>query len=373
MNAPDAFLTAIGLMSGTSMDGIDVALVETDGETVRRFGPTGSRPYGDDERAAIARAVRDARGMTSAAERPVSFEIAERVVTQAHIEAIKELVHKNGISIGDINIFGFHGQTVLHRPELGFTVQLGDGPALAREFGIDVIHDLRAADMAHGGQGAPLVPVFHRALVRASGLELPVVVANIGGVANVTWIGDGDPIAFDTGPGNALIDDLVRDRTGLSFDLDGRLAVAGTVDRDALSRLMENDYFTASPPKSLDRDAFDVHGLEQLSVEDAAATLAAFTAEALAAAQSHFPAPPRRWIVSGGGARNPAILSTLASRVAAPVTTADAVGWSGDHVEAQAFAFLAVRSLKGLPLTFPTTTGVRQPQSGGVLAPALRP
>ncbi len=368
MIAPSQTMTAIGLMSGTLMDGIDVALIETDGETVSRFGPVASRSYAPEERAAIRRALEAARSVTDRADRSGALGDAERVVTEAHGRVVEAFLADNGLSPSDIDVVGFHGQTVVHRPDLGFTVQVGDGPALAGRLGIDVVHDLRAADMAGGGQGAPVVPVYHRALALGAGLDLPVVVANIGGVGNVTWLGDGDPVAFDTGPGNALIDDFVSGRTGAPYDDGGRLAAAGRVDQAALDRLMDNPYFAMQPPKSLDRDAFDGSPVAGLSLEDGAATLTAFTAETLAAARAFFPESPKRWIVSGGGGRNPSMLAALQARVEAPVTTANAIGWAGDHVEAQAFAFLAVRSLKGLPLTFSTTTGVREAMTGGVLA-----
>ncbi len=361
-------MRAIGTMSGTSMDGIDVALLETDGQSVARFGPVGFRPYMPAERAVLTRAVEAARGIASRGARPDELLDAERLVTDAHGEAIERFLTDNALSPQSVDVVGFHGQTVVHRPDLGFTVQLGDGPALARRLGIDVVHDLRAADMAAGGQGAPLVPVYHRALAEAGGLDLPVIVLNIGGVANVTWIGESDPIAFDTGPGNALIDDLVFRHTGKPFDREGALAAAGKVDESALERLLDNPYFVAPPPKSLDRDAFSTAPVAGLDLADAAATLTAFTAATVAAALRHVPDVPHRWIVSGGGARNPSLLAAIARRVAGPVTNADALGWSGEHLEAQAFAYLAVRALKGLAITFPTTTGVGAPMTGGVLA-----
>lgn len=361
-------MRAIGLMSGTSMDGVDVALIDTDGEAILGFGPVGGRPYAAEERALLVRAVETARRLERREDRSGGLDEAERMVTDAHASAVEAFLAVHGLKADDIDLVGFHGQTVIHRPERGFTVQLGDGERLAARLGIDVVHDLRAADMAAGGEGAPLVPVFHRALAAHAGLDLPVVIANIGGVANVTWVGEGDPVAFDTGPGNAPIDDLVRARTGAACDRDGRLAAAGRVDRTALARLLDHPFFDAEPPKSLDRDAFDLAPVAELDLADAAATLTAFAAEALSMAEQHFTFPPRQWIVSGGGARNPSLMAALASRVAAPVLTADKAGWNAEHVEAQAFAYLAVRSLRGLALTFPTTTGVKAPMTGGVLA-----
>jgi anhydro-N-acetylmuramic acid kinase len=231
------------------------------------------------------------------------------------------------------------------------------------------VHDLRAADMAAGGQGAPFVPVYHRALVAGADLGTPVAILNLGGVGNITYIEEGrDPIAFDTGPGNALLDDLILDRTGAPMDRDGLIAAAGRVDETALSVLLDHEYFRAAPPKSLDRDAFRVDAVSGLSVEDGAATLVAFTASTVAMALDWLPRPPVSIVVCGGGARNPAMLRSLARRVGAKVSTADEVGWSADMMEAQAFAYLAVRSLRGLPLSFPSTTGVPAPTTGGVLA-----
>jgi anhydro-N-acetylmuramic acid kinase len=363
-------LKAIGLMSGTSMDGIDVALLETDGETVSAFGKTGSRAYTPAERAVIAAAVAQAPAITDRNDRSGVFGEAEHVVTEAHAEAVERFLDDNGLSAADIDAVGFHGQTIWHRPEKRLTVQIGDGPALAARLGIDVVHDLRAADVAAGGQGAPFVPVYHQALAAHAGLELPVVVANLGGVGNVTYLSDAPPLAFDTGPANALIDDWVSARAGVPFDDGGRIAAAGRVEESALRELLKSPYFLKEPPKSLDRNDFSVASLAALSLEDGAATLAAFTAASLALAGDWFPAPARQWIVVGGGARNPTLMAMLRDRLGAPVVTGAEIGWSGDHVEAQAFAYLAVRSLRGLPLTFPTTTGVPEPLAGGVLAKA---
>jgi anhydro-N-acetylmuramic acid kinase len=364
-------MRAIGTMSGTSLDGVDVALLDTDGETIVGFGPTASRAYTAAERAVLRAALEAATGLEARDDRPGVLAEAERVVTDAHGEAIEAFAAANGIAAGDVDIVGFHGQTVLHRPERRLTVQIGDGPALARRLGIDVVHDLRAADVAAGGQGAPLVPIYHRAMVRHAGLGLPLAVLNIGGVGNLTFIGaDGELIAFDTGPGNALIDDLVHARTGAAFDDGGALALAGRVNEAVLGRLLDHPYFAAPVPKSLDRGAFpDAAGAAvELSTEDAAATLAAFTAAAVAAGAGRLPAPPRQWLVSGGGARNAAIMAALAARLRAPVSSASDHGFDADFVEAQAFAYLAVRSFRGLPLTFPGTTGVSTPLSGGIVS-----
>ncbi len=374
-----AVTRSIGLMSGTSMDGIDVALIETNGTSlkVRRgangllepLGPTFSRRYDEAERALLRRALKEAEALTRREDRPGCLAEAEALVTRAHAEAVEGFLAAAGLAAAEIDVIGFHGQTVLHRPGQGLTVQIGDGQGLADRLGIPVIHDLRAADVAAGGQGAPLVPVFHRALAEASGFAPPLAILNIGGVANVTLIGrGGDLLAFDTGPGNGLLDDLMLDRSGLPHDPDGETAARGRADGDLLAWLLSHPYFQMPPPKSLDRNAFSHRLVGHLSTEDAAATLAAFTARAVVRALDHAPEPPRRWIVAGGGTRNRELMRLLATHLEAEVTVADETGWSSDFLEAQAFAHLAVLSLAGLPITFPSTTGVAAPMTGGVLA-----
>jgi anhydro-N-acetylmuramic acid kinase len=362
-------MRAIGLMSGTSLDGVDVALLETDGERIEGLGPTGYRAYWDEERAFLAAVLEDAAGIEGRQDRRGRLAQAEELITRAHAEAVEAFLRDNGLTAADIDVIGFHGQTVLHRPEQGLTVQLGDGEALARRIGAPVVYDLRAADVAAGGQGAPLVPVFHRALAEAAGLESPVAILNIGGVANVTLIDrDGALTAFDTGPGNALLDDWMRERTGVRFDDGGRMAAKGRPEEPLLAWLLTHPYFTRRPPKSLDRNWFSHRIVGHLSTEDGAATLAAFTARAIARALDFSGEPPKRWIVAGGGARNGEILHLLGHHLGAEITPADEIGWSAAFLEAQAFAYLAARSLKGLPLTFPSTTGVPAPAAGGVLA-----
>jgi anhydro-N-acetylmuramic acid kinase len=260
---------------------------------------------------------------------------------------------------------------VLHRPEARLTVQIGDGETLARELGLPVAYDFRAADVAAGGQGAPLVPVFHQALARGLKHPHPIAVLNVGGVANVTYVDGGDPIACDTGPGNALIDDFMRARTGAPLDRDGDQASRGRVDEGFVERVLDNGFFDMPCPKSLDRNAFAFAniGLPDFSVADGAATLSALTAAAVKRVVPHMPEAPRAWIVAGGGARNPTLMRMLAERLKpATVETADAVGWSSQSIEAQAFAYLAVRRLNDMPITFPATTGAPRPMCGGVVA-----
>lgn len=363
---------AIGLMSGTSHDGIDVALLETDGERIFSFGPTGYRPYSDSERGLLREAFAAATTLADRSARPGLLAAAEDLVTTAHAIAVATFLGDNGLTPADIDVVGFHGQTVLHRPERRLTVQIGDGAALARRLGIPVVYDFRAADVAAGGQGAPLVPVFHRALADTVARPRPLAVLNLGGVANVTFVGrdDGQMLACDTGPGNALIDDFLRARTGAPFDAGGALAAKGRVDEAVVATVLGHPFFAAPVPKSLDRDDFRrfLALLEHHAVEDGAATLAAITARSVAAVVPHLPAPPAGWILAGGGVRNGTLVSMLEEVLApAPVETANGVGWSADSLEAQAFAYLAVRSLEGLPLTFPGTTGVPAPLAGGVL------
>jgi anhydro-N-acetylmuramic acid kinase len=350
-------LRALGLMSGTSVDGVDVALIETDGERLASAGSFLTVPYADDAR----RLIREAFG----AEKPgEATAAAEQAVTEAHVEAVKKWSQESGVALSTLDVVGFHGQTITHRPERRFTWQIGDGAALARATGVRVVSDLRIADVKAGGQGAPLVPVYHAAL--AQGLPRPLAVVNVGGVGNVTWIGaDGSLLAFDTGPGNAPIDDWCARRAGLRFDRDGALAATGKVDRARVERFSEHRYFAVKPPKSLDRGDFGDSWADGLSVADGAATLTRGTARAIALAARHFPAPVAEWVISGGGARNPTLLKAIAEETRGKVVTADSLGWNGDALEAQAFAFLAVRSLRGLPITFPGTTGVPRPLTGG--------
>ncbi len=337
------------------------------------MGPTGYRPYSDRERDVVRRAIAAAANLTERTARPAVLVEAEELVTDMHAEAVEAFLAANGMPPSAVAVVGFHGQTVLHRPDRGLTIQLGNGAALAGRLGIPVVYDFRAADVAAGGHGAPMVPVFHRAMLRLLKRAHPVGVLNLGGVANVTFNRSAELVACDTGPGNALIDDFVRLRTGQPQDDEGRAAAAGKVDEAAVARVLAHPFFAKPPPKSLDRNAFrhwvtEEGRLAGKSTPDGAATLTAITAAAVAHAITVLPRPPAEWIVAGGGTRNPTLMRMLAERLApAPVETAGAVGWSADALEAQAFAYLAVRTLKGLPLTFPTTTGAPRPLPGGIL------
>ncbi|WP_366029794.1 anhydro-N-acetylmuramic acid kinase [Hyphomicrobium sp.] len=359
---------ALGLMSGTSLDGIDVAVIETDGERVLRRGFAATYPYSDAFREKLAAGLQDAAQLRDRVARPGRLALIEQYLTELHAEAVGHYLQDHQIALDSIDLVGFHGQTVLHRPEAGLTVQLGDGPLLARRLGRPVVYDLRAADVAAGGQGAPLAPAYHRALA-AEIPERPLVILNLGGVANVTWIDrDGTLLAFDTGPASAMIDDWCKAKLGQPYDAGGEIAASGTVHEDIVTDWLAHPYFAAPPPKSLDRNAFDLGPVAGLSPEDGAATLTAFSAAAVAAARAHFPEAPALWVASGGGRRNATLMAMIAERVGAPVQPAEAFDIDGDSVEAEAWAFLAVRARLGLPITFPGTTGVAEALTGGVVA-----
>ncbi len=351
----DRVYRAIGLMSGTSLDGIDAACVVTDGREHVETGPSLTIPYESGLRERL-RAVLGGAG-------PVAE--VERALTEAHAEAVRALLGHAGV--GEVDLVGLHGHTILHRPREGRTWQIGDGALLAARLGIDVVADFRSADVAAGGEGAPLAPLYHRA--RAGGLPRPIAVLNLGGVGNVTWIGAGadEILAFDTGPGNAMIDDWVRLHTGRAIDAEGALARTGRVDETHVTRFLADPYFQRRPPKSLDRDDFARFRPTGLGPADGAATLTAMTAAAVARAAGHFPEPVRQWLVTGGGRHNATLMAMLQQRLGAPVAPVEQAGWDGDALEAQAFAYLAVRSIRGLPLSLPSTTGVRAPMPGGRL------
>lgn len=363
---------ALGLMSGTSLDGIDVAALETDGADVVRRGPARTLAYSATQRSLLRQALADALPMTTRNERPGSLAEAERQLTQWHADAVHAFCAETGVTLSDVSVIGFHGQTVLHRPERRLTVQLGNGETLANALGVSVVYDMRAADVATGGQGAPLVPAYHRALAAALA-ERPVAFVNIGGVANVTWIGpDGALLACDTGPGNALLDDWVKHHTGQAHDEGGNLALAGMADESTVAQFLGDPFFEQPAPKSLDRNSFAGVQLEGLSPMDGAATLVAVTARAIADSARLMPQAPERWIICGGGRHNAAIMQALRQHLPW-VDSAEAAGFDGDAMEAEAWAYLAARCLKGLPITFPGTTGAPGPLAGGVIARPAAP
>ncbi|MEJ0052300.1 MAG: anhydro-N-acetylmuramic acid kinase [Methylovirgula sp.] len=364
-------IRALGLMSGTSLDGIDVAVIATDGAADVMPGPARSFAYSDDDRALLRAALAAAEGLpadpATRAARPGVLSEAEARVTLRHAEAVRDFLAAESIDPASIDVIGFHGQTVIHRPDAHFTVQIGDGAALARETGRPVAFDFRAADVAAGGQGAPLVPIYHSALVKAAGFDEAVVVVNVGGVANLTYVDDGPPIAFDTGPGNALIDDMMFSRAGEKMDIGGTTAAEGKIDFTALAEMLAHPYFALPPPKSLDRNAFSSSRVANLPLPDAVATLTALTAHSIVRGIDLLPKEPKLVVLSGGGVHNLTLRWQLMQLLPCGLVTADRLGWSADAMEAQAFAYLAVRRLKNLPITFPTTTGVAQPLEGGRL------
>jgi len=358
---------ALGLMSGTSLDGIDAALIRTDGNHIHATGEALTIPYSDALRHQIREVIYQ-RGDVAA---------TEQELTLAHSDAVKTLLAKAKMTPKDIKVIGFHGQTISHRPNEHITWQLGNGQLLAEKTRIDVVYDFRRRDMAAGGHGAPLVPLFHAALV--SHMELPVAILNIGGIANVTWVGRSeatdddimalDIIAFDVGPGNVLLNEWVWQQIGKTHDENGLIAAAGQAKPELIQHYLADAFFHHIPPKSLDRNYFSLERIHTLSLEDGAATLVHFTAEAIKKAEMHFPVKPKHWYVAGGGRHNHTLMQELAKRLPL-LKSVETLGWNGDALEAQAFAYLAVRSLKKLPLTLPTTTGVSRPVTGGVYCAA---
>ena len=369
---------AVGLMTGTVLDGeIDVALLATDGEAVEAFGPAALVPYEAAVLRLLEESVADARAWGFEGAEPASFARATAALTAAQSVAVASVLEAHGIAAEAVDVVGFHGQTVLHRAPTGGrhgrTRQLADGAAMARDLGIDVVTDFRTSDMAHGGQGAPLAPIYHRALLDRLGRTETAAFLNLGGVANITSAAGDRLIAFDTGPANAPINDLLRARTGAAMDVDGAIAASGSVDEPLLARLLRHPYFAAPYPKSLDRFDFPATMVDSLGTADGAATLTAFAAGAIAKALELLPTRPRELVVGGGGRRNPALMRELAGRTLLEVIDADALGLRGDMIEAECFALLAVRARRGLPLSFPTTTGVPRPLTGGVLHSAPQP
>ncbi len=353
---------ALGAMSGTSMDGVDAAVLRTDGVAVLGYGDSGFRVYSAEERGTIRAAMGRWPGEPGVAA-------AAAVVENAHAEILKRF---------EADLVGFHGQTLSHDPEGRGTHQVGSGDALAAELGLPVAWDFRSTDIRNGGQGAPLAPFFHFACARWAEMDRPVAFVNLGGVGNLTWIDptrsvpeeSGACLAFDTGPANAPIDDLMRSRRGMDSDLNGALALEGKADETTVARFLESRYFDTLPPKSLDRNAFpELNELvAELTDADAAATLTAIAAACVVRGMEHCPAMPERVMVAGGGRNNPALMDELSERLGRPAETVEALGVDGDMLEALAFAYLAVRVSRGLPTSCRSTTGVAKPVCGGRIA-----
>lgn len=365
---------AVGLMTGTVLDGnIDVALLKTDGERIEAFGAYTLAPYPQSTRDLLEETLQQARAWNFEGDEPAIFAKAEEVLTRAQAHAVRELVESHGLTMADIGAVGFHGQTVLHRApqegRLGETRQLGDGDLMHSILGCPVVYDFRSADMRAGGQGAPLSAAYHAALLRDVDTDGETAVLNLGGVANVSWWDGADRlIAFDTGPANAPINDFVKAQGLGDMDRDGALAASGTVDEARLAELLKHPYLTAPYPKSLDRFDFGASMADGLDASTGAATLTAFTASAVGKALDLLPVRPNRLIVCGGGRHNPTIMKMLGERAGVDAAPAETVGWRGDAIEAECFAFLAVRVLRDLPISFPTTTGAPEPLRGGKIA-----
>ncbi|MNI22219.1 Anhydro-N-acetylmuramic acid kinase [compost metagenome] len=368
--SPKKTLRVLGFMTGTSLDAVDMAVIETDGHDILAFGPAGEMKLDAETRAVVEEAIDDAFDWERDEEEPDSFEDARMAVADAHLAAALGFMAVNGVKASALDLVGVHGQTVLHEaptPELpGRTVQLIDAVSVAEGLGVPVAYDFRSNDVAAGGQGAPLAPVYHAALVRRAGMTGPVAVLNLGGVGNITLIrADGGLEAFDTGPANGMVDLLVQSRMKKRMDEGGRLAAAGAVDQVVLDAYLAHPYFAATGPKSLDRFDFSLDSVATLSLEDAAATLTAFAAQAVALGVARCSEQPKEIVVCGGGRHNPVLLAAIRQRVGVPVSTAEDKGWRGDAIEAEAFAFLAARCRLGLPISFPGTTGVAAPMTGG--------
>ncbi|MGI3126979.1 anhydro-N-acetylmuramic acid kinase [Nitratireductor sp. PBL-C9] len=365
---------AVGLMTGTVLDGnIDVALLKTDGERIEAFGAYTLAPYPQSTRDLLEETLQQARAWNFEGDEPAIFAEAEEVLTRAQAHAVRELVESHGLTMADIGAVGFHGQTVLHRApqegRLGETRQLGDGDLMHSILGCPVVYDFRSADMRAGGQGAPLSAAYHAALLRDVDTDGETAVLNLGGVANVSWWDGADRlIAFDTGPANAPINDFVKAQGLGDMDRDGALAASGTVDEARLAELLKHPYLAAPYPKSLDRFDFGASMADGLDASTGAATLTAFTASAVGKALDLLPVRPNRLIVCGGGRHNPTIMKMLGERAGVEAAPAETVGWRGDAIEAECFAFLAVRVLRDLPISFPTTTGAPEPLRGGKIA-----
>lgn len=352
-------LWALGAMSGTSLDGIDAALLRTDGERILEVGETAYRPYSEDERAVL----RSALGVWDAPE-------AAELIETAHATLLSGMT--------GAEIVGFHGQTLAHEPRGRGTYQAGDGRVLAEVLDLPVVWDFRSADVQMGGEGAPLASFYHHACARWIGAEAPLAFLNMGGVGNLTWVdpriarpeAEGACLAFDTGPANAPLNDLMETRLGQPYDEGGALAASGQVADGILEGFLDHPYFFRMPPKSLDRNDFPdlSSAVADLSDADAAATLTAAAAAAVARGIEHCPSPPERILITGGGRKNPVLMAMLAAGLDCPVEPIEAAGLDGDMLEAQAFAFLAVRVLYGLPTTAPGTTGVPAPVGGGVVS-----
>ncbi|WP_310619375.1 anhydro-N-acetylmuramic acid kinase [Flexibacterium corallicola] len=371
---------AIGLMTGTVLDGnIDIAAIKTNGSVIEEFGPSAFTPYTNSTLSILQEASIEAGNWNFNGPEPEIFKKAERLLTLEQTASIQNFITEHGLTRNQISIIGFHGQTVLHRPptatKLGATRQLGDGQLMAATLGIPVCYDFRSLDVAAGGHGAPLAAIYHQALLLSSPLPhspADCAVLNLGGVGNITWWDGGDQlIAFDCGPANAPINDWVKNHSKGNMDRDGVFADQGIVDEERLASLLEAPFFYQAPPKSLDRNSFTHVMASNQCFENGAAFLTAFSASCVAKGLDLLPSRPRYLYICGGGRKNHSLLREIAKRCQVEVKTAEDIGWNGDFTEAECFAFLAVRSKAGLPISFPNTTGAPHPLRGGKIADPL--
>ena len=372
-----AYPWAVGLMTGTVLDGnVDIAMIRTDGDTIAEFGPWELAPYPAHVPPVLEEALKQAQAWNFEGPEPAIFAEAEELLSKAQADAVVAFLDRHGIPAGDVAAIGFHGQTVLHRAPndkaKGKTRQLGDGAAMAAITGIDTVFDFRTADVEAGGQGAPLSAIYHAGMLKSIGAGPETAILNLGGVANISWTDGRTLVAFDTGPANAPVNDWVKAHGEGAFDRDGRIAASGAVDEDRLQRLLAHLYLGTPFPKSLDRNDFGASMAEGLVLEDGAATLTAFTAAAVGKALDLLPVRPNRLILCGGGRKNPVMRTEIAKRAGVIADTAEDAGFRGDAVEAECFAYLAMRRLAGLPISFPGTTGVPAEMTGGLIARAAR-
>lgn len=366
-------MKVLGFMTGTSLDGVDMAVLDTDGETLVTFGPWSESPMPADTRKILEATIKTALTWPRGEAEPAIFNEARQAIVDCHLKAAQAFLAHNGLAFGDFDVLGVHGQTVLHERPMngvnGRTVQLFDGQAFADATGVPVVCDFRQADIEAGGEAAPLMPVYHRALVQNAGLELPLLVVNLGGVANITAIDERGLTALDTGPANGLMDQWMRHHDRGDFDHEGRIAAGGKVHADKVDAYMAHDYFKASAPKSLDRYDFNLQVIEGLSFEDGLATLSAFTLQSLLAGIDLIGAKPKTVVLAGGGRHNLHLVNQITAALSpAKVVLAEELDWRGGALEAEGFAYMAVRSLKGLPISFPGTTGVKMPLTGGKIS-----
>ncbi|MAR79299.1 MAG: anhydro-N-acetylmuramic acid kinase [Rhodospirillaceae bacterium] len=358
MSNNSKIFTSIGLMSGTSLDGVDAAIIKTDGKNFIELGPAITLEYSKNFRSSLFSVI-NSKNKNKQEVSDIEFEL-----TKYHADIIKSLLKLNKLSSKNIDIIGFHGQTILHNPEEKISLQIGDPIQLANELKINVVNDMRSADIIAGGEGAPLVPIYHYQCFK--NFNLPLAILNIGGVSNITWIGLNDLVAFDSGPGNSLINDWVKNTLNLEYDDLGSIANRGKPYSDLVNEVLSNNFFKKTPPKSLDRNYFNYRLIPKtLTPADGAATAVDIIVKSIKISEKYMPVLPKMLLVCGGGRKNELIMSKLSSSLSYPVKNIDETGFRGDFIEAEAFAYLAVRKIKNLPTSFPKTTGCRIPTCGG--------